>query len=149
MLSLSLFLSLALSRVFRRQENPITHTPNYRRRLVSSLRTLSYLDDSPIGEAVRAIRRAEGEQSRQHFILGWHNNTHTHTRICMCTHVAEEVERRGAEAWTLGGKVAELAAKQAWRDEQRRALKRTTATFAVERAQRRVLRELSGEGRGG
>lgn len=81
-----------------------------------------------------------------------HAHTHPLTHACMHhTHahcpIAEEVERRGAEAWTLGGKVAELAAKQAWREEQRRALKRTTATFAVERAQRRVLRELSGEER--
>ena len=60
----------------------------------------------------------------------------------------DELERRGAEAWVLGGRAAEVEARQAWREERRRAHKRTTATFAVERAQRRVLRELSGE-RGG
>ena len=56
----------------------------------------------------------------------------------------DELERAGAEAWVLGGRAAEIAAKQAWRDERRKTLKRTTATFAVERAQRRVLRELQG-----
>ncbi|GAX75104.1 hypothetical protein CEUSTIGMA_g2548.t1 [Chlamydomonas eustigma] len=56
----------------------------------------------------------------------------------------DELERCGAEAWAVGGRVAEQAAKEAWREERRRAVKRTMATFAVERAQRRVLRELSG-----
>lgn len=55
------------------------------------------------------------------------------------------MERRGAEAWLVGGKAAEHAARLAWRDERRRALRRSTTTFAVERAQRRILRQLSGQ----
>ncbi len=56
----------------------------------------------------------------------------------------DELERCGCEAWAVGGRAAEAAARQAWREERRKRSKRTTATFAVERAQRRVLREISG-----
>ncbi|KAG1655266.1 hypothetical protein FOA52_014592 [Chlamydomonas sp. UWO 241] len=56
----------------------------------------------------------------------------------------DEGERRGAEAWVIGGATAEAAARTAYRHERQRALKRTTTTFAVERALRRVLRELAG-----
>ena len=93
-------------RVLYAQDNPCSKSANYRRILVSSLKSLTYLDEQPI----------------------------------------DELERTGAEAWVLGGRTAEVAARQAWREERRRALKRTTATFAIERAQRRALRALQGLG---
>ncbi|PNH03385.1 Dynein assembly factor 1, axonemal [Tetrabaena socialis] len=54
----------------------------------------------------------------------------------------DECDRRGCEAWLLGGVAAEKAARLAYRAERRLAQKRSTVTFAVERARRRALREM-------
>ncbi|KAG2486365.1 hypothetical protein HYH03_014946 [Edaphochlamys debaryana] len=53
----------------------------------------------------------------------------------------EEVDRRGAEAWRIGGVAAEKAARLAYWAERRLAARRSTLTFAAERERRRALRE--------
>ncbi|GLI66901.1 hypothetical protein VaNZ11_010928 [Volvox africanus] len=58
----------------------------------------------------------------------------------------DECDRRGCEAWLLGGTAAEKAARLAYRAERRLAQKRSTVTFAVERARRRALREMERAG---
>ncbi|GIL67534.1 hypothetical protein Vafri_20895 [Volvox africanus] len=58
----------------------------------------------------------------------------------------DECDRRGCEAWLLGGIAAEKAARLAYRAERRLAQKRSTITFAVERARRRALREMERAG---
>eukprot|EP00798_Chlamydomonas_sp_ICE-L_P023522 gene23522-9045_t len=53
----------------------------------------------------------------------------------------------GCEAWAVGGKDAERAARLECRNERRRALRRTAVSFAIERARRRVIRSIeNGDG---
>lgn len=55
----------------------------------------------------------------------------------------DELERAGAEAWKRGGKEAEKEARLAFRSEAKAQQRASMKQFALERAQRKIMRELN------